>query len=87
MGGDGADQEDDYDEEVICGQCDKPPVKVATDPRMPTQGEIDEHCVTHLLHRLWCEVLHQGPRTRGCPCQPKGEGNQANHRDGLQGIR
>ena len=42
-GGDGADQEDEYDgEEVICGQCDKPPVKVATDPRMPTQREIDE---------------------------------------------
>ena len=36
-GRDGAVQEDEYDEEVICGQCDKPPVKVATDPRMPTQ--------------------------------------------------
>ena len=24
-GRDGADQEDEYDEEVICGQCDKPP--------------------------------------------------------------
>ena len=32
------------------------PVKVATDPRMPTQREIDEHCVTHLPHRSWCEV-------------------------------
>ena len=53
---DGADQEDDYDEEVICGQCDKPPLKVAADTRMPTQKEIDEHCVTHLPHRSWCEV-------------------------------
>ena len=23
---------------------------------MPTQREIDEHCVTHLPHRSWCEV-------------------------------
>ena len=36
---DGADQEDEYDEEVICGQCDKPLVKVATDPRMPTERD------------------------------------------------
>ena len=55
-GGDGADQEDEHDEDVICGQFDKPLVKVATDPRVPTQGEIDEHCVTHLPHRSWCEV-------------------------------
>ena len=53
---DGADQEDEYDEKVICGQCDKLFVKVATDPRMPTQREIDEHCVTKLPHRSWCEV-------------------------------
>ena len=38
-GGDGADQEDEDDEEVICGQCDKPPVKVAADPRMPTERD------------------------------------------------
>ena len=41
---------------MICGQCGKLPVKVATDPRMPTQRETDEHCVTHLPHRSWCEV-------------------------------
>ena len=52
--GSGADQEDEYDEEVISGQCDKPPVKVATDSRMPTQREIADHCETHLLHRSWC---------------------------------
>ena len=34
-----ADQEDEYDEEVVCGQCDKLPVKVATPPRMPTHTE------------------------------------------------
>ena len=55
-GGDDADEDDEYDEEVICGQCDNPPVKVAANPRMPTQREIDEHCVTHLPHRSWCDV-------------------------------
>ena len=48
---------------MICGQCDKPLVKVVTDPRMPTQKEIDEYCVTHLPRRSWCEVRSK-PRGR-----------------------
>lgn len=55
-GGDAAEKDEEYSEEVVCGQCDKPPVKVAADPKMPTQAEIDEHCITHLPHRSWCEV-------------------------------
>ena len=55
-GRDGTDQEDENDEEVVCGQCDKLPVKVARDHLIPTQREIDEHCGTHLPHRSWCEV-------------------------------
>ena len=70
-GGDGADKEDEYVEDVICGQCDKPLVKVATDPRVPTQGEIDEHCVTHLLHRSWCEVFASRPADERMPMSAK----------------
>lgn len=46
-GGEEAEVGEEYDDEVICGQCEKPPVKIAKDPRMPTQNEIDEHNITH----------------------------------------
>ena len=63
--GDGADQEDEYDEEVICGQGDKPDVKVATDPQIPTQRVIDEHCVTHLPH------IYRGARFASRPADER----------------
>ena len=39
-----------------------------TEPRMPTHAEIQEHNITHLLHRSWC--IH---------CV-RGRGEQAGHR-------
>ena len=67
-GRDGADQEE------IFGQCDKSPVKVATDARMPTQREIDEYCVTHLPHRLWCEVCIKARGREDAHASQKGKG-------------
>ena len=39
----------------MCGQCDKPPVKIAADPKMPTQKEIDEH---FYLRRVKTPIFH-----------------------------
>ena len=56
MGGAEGAEENEYEDEVICGQYEKPPVKIVPDPGMPTQKEIDERYVAHLPHRSWCEV-------------------------------
>ena len=50
----GDDQEDG--EEVLCGQCEDPPVRMAKDPRMPTQAELDEHEVNQ--HKLFPNGNH-----------------------------
>ena len=52
----GDDLEDADSEEVACGQYEKPPVRVARDPGMPTEQELEEHNATHLPHRPWCPV-------------------------------
>ena len=30
------------------------------DPKMPSQKEVDEHCLTHLPYRNWCDFCVQG---------------------------
>ena len=52
----GKDVEDIEAEEITCGQHEKPPVKVARDPGLPTAQELEEHNATHLPHRSWCPV-------------------------------
>ena len=54
QGGDDAEGIDA--EEITCGQHEKPPVKVARDPGLPTAQELEEHNATHLPHRSWCPV-------------------------------
>ena len=40
----GADDEHMTDEmEVTCGECEQAPIKIAKDPGMPTQKEVEEH--------------------------------------------
>ena len=58
MNGGGADdaEEEEEQEEITCGACRKPPIRVAKDPRMPTEAEVEEHNATHLPHRSWCPV-------------------------------
>jgi len=34
---------DEEKEEIHCGQCMQPPVRIARDPRMPSQKEVNEH--------------------------------------------
>ena len=29
-------------------------------PKMPSQKEVDEHCLTHLPYRNWCQYCVQG---------------------------
>ena len=31
-------------------------VKLVTDPRLPTEKEVEKHCLTHLPYRNWCSV-------------------------------
>ena len=49
-------QEDSAEEE--CG-----PKRVAPDPGMPTQSEIDDHNVDHLPFRSWCVPCVEGKAT------------------------
>ena len=51
-GGAGIEMDEEL-EEIRCGQCEKPPIKIAKDPRVPTQREVDDHNVIHLPHRSW----------------------------------
>ena len=58
-GGDSADKEmiqEDDEEHIMCGQYDKPPIRVAKDPGAPTEADIEEHNATHLPHRSWCPI-------------------------------
>ena len=61
---------DDVDEdEVQCGECgggekaerlgrryDERPLRGLADPRKPSQKEVDEHELTHLPYRNWCDI-------------------------------
>ena len=31
-------------------------VKKLIDPRLPTQREVEDHCLTHLPYRNWCPI-------------------------------
>jgi hypothetical protein len=62
-----SDSEDDGDElvegtvgEKIRAQKDEERVREITDPRKPTQKELDRHCLTHLPYRNWCAVCVAG---------------------------
>ena len=43
---------------------------------MPTQREIDEHCVTHLPHRSWCEVCIKARGREDAHASQKGKGTK-----------
>ena len=60
--------------EIVSGQYEKPPVKVARDPGMPTAEEVEEHSATHLPHRSWCPVC---VKARG-----KEDAHKQVHKDG-----
>ena len=50
------DHDAEEQDEIICGQCEDPPVKVAKDPGMPSERGVEEHFATHLPHKSWCPV-------------------------------
>ena len=49
-------QVEDEFEQVSRGRYENPPVRVARNPRDPTDKEVEEHNVTHFPHRSWCPV-------------------------------
>ena len=55
-GRDRTGQEDEYDEEVICGQCDRAPCKGCCRPPECRHKERSMSTVTHMLQKSWCEV-------------------------------
>ena len=71
----GDDVEDIDAEEITCGQYENPPVKVARDPGMPTEQELEEHNATRLPHRSWCPVCTKarGKEDAHKKAQVKGE--------------
>ncbi len=63
----GGDVQDTEAEEIACGQYDKPPVRLAKDPGMPTDEEVEEREAAHIPHRSWCPVCvrrHAGKKMR-----------------------
>ena len=59
------EDEDEDEEDVLkadeeierkAAQEDKREVKKLSDPRRPTQAEIDEHALTHIPYRNWCDI-------------------------------
>ena len=58
MGGGRRDEPHEDSAEEECG-----PKRVAPDPGMPTQSEIDDHNVDHLPFRSWCVACVEGKAT------------------------
>jgi hypothetical protein len=61
------DSEDEGDEmvegtvgEKITAEKDEERVRQITDPRKPTQREVERHSLTHLPYRNWCYVCVAG---------------------------
>ena len=51
--GDADGQPDEGGDAEVEEDCE--PKKIAPDPGMPTQAEVDEHDVDHYPYRSWCE--------------------------------
>ena len=69
-----ADEADGQQDGISDGEAvDKKPKKIAADPGMPGQAEVDEHEVDHTPYRQLCEVCIQG----------RGTGESLSHSDGV----
>ena len=44
------------------------------DPKMPSKEEVDQHYLTHLRFRNWCQYRIQGKGENGTAFQTKGTG-------------
>ena len=51
-------------------------VKLVADPRLPTEKEVEKHCLTHLPYRNWCSVCVAAKGKdldhRECVCEGRG---------------
>ena len=51
------DSEDEDEMEcIVCDENAPPPVRIAKCPGAPTQKEVDDHYVSHIPYRSWCQV-------------------------------
>ena len=58
-------EEEEVEKVVIEDDEDVEQIKVASDPKLPSQQEVDEHRCTHVPYRDWCKWCVMG---RGEDC-------------------
>ena len=64
-------------EEIFEGEAeDMAPKRISPDPGLPTEGEVDDHAVDHILFREWCQECVAG----------RGTGEQHRSREGRHAV-